>query len=210
MFNLEQAITDWRQRMRAAGIQAPQTLAELESHLRDAIEEQLESGLDEPAAFDAAAGGLGNGRLLKREFAWAGGFWGRLGEDQATRINRVLGLTWVALSLWLFSNTLLVSHERFFQDAAKPTAGLLIIVLPIIAFQELGGIIGGILLMRGAAGGRYLIMIIAIQVLVLDSIALFRPHDHPGKTGYVLAHVFFYLVTVGWLLPRRASWVKAR
>jgi len=38
MFNLEQAILDWRRQMAASGIKAPDVLDELESHLRDDVE----------------------------------------------------------------------------------------------------------------------------------------------------------------------------
>jgi hypothetical protein len=45
MFNLEQAIADWRKQMLAAGIKTPVPLEELESHLRDEIEWQMKSGI---------------------------------------------------------------------------------------------------------------------------------------------------------------------
>ena len=37
MFNLEQAIAEWRQQMLATGIQTPVPLEELEIHLREEI-----------------------------------------------------------------------------------------------------------------------------------------------------------------------------
>ena len=39
MFDLEQAIAEWRKQMLAAGIKAPVPLDELESHLREEVEE---------------------------------------------------------------------------------------------------------------------------------------------------------------------------
>ncbi len=44
MFNLEQAIADWRRQMLAVGIKTPVPLEELEIHLRDEIEELGEDG----------------------------------------------------------------------------------------------------------------------------------------------------------------------
>ena len=41
MFNLEAAIADWRRQMLAAGIKAPVPLEELESHMREDVENQL-------------------------------------------------------------------------------------------------------------------------------------------------------------------------
>ena len=40
MFNLDQSIAAWRQQMVAGGIKSPRVLDELESHLRDDVEEQ--------------------------------------------------------------------------------------------------------------------------------------------------------------------------
>ena len=45
MFDLEKAIADWRRQMLAAGIKTPVPLEELESHLREEIEQQMKSGL---------------------------------------------------------------------------------------------------------------------------------------------------------------------
>src|SRR5215467_5349864 len=68
MFNLEQAILDWRRQMAARGIEAPGVLDELESHLRDDVEEQVRAGLGEQHAFDAAVQRIGESKTLKTEF----------------------------------------------------------------------------------------------------------------------------------------------
>ena len=68
MFNLEQAITDWRRQMLAAGIKTPVPLEELEVHLREEIERQAKLGLDGQKAFDIAKQQLGRANALKREF----------------------------------------------------------------------------------------------------------------------------------------------
>ena len=212
MFDLETAITEWRQRMRAAGIQSPQTLAELESHLRDAVEQHLKSGLDESAAFQAAVGDLGNVGLLKREFAWAGGRFGWLGEDKVTRITRVLGLVWLVQSLWYLGETVRAVDRHFFQDAGKPTVALLILVLTLIAVQKLGGIIGGLLLMRGAKGGRKLIRILAIMDVIPALCAcssFYFLKSHPAISVTDLANVVLDLVTIWWLRPGRTARVAA-
>src|SRR5262245_39587046 len=69
MFNLEQAIAEWRKRMVAAGITTPESLDELESHLREEIAQQMELGLDADQAFEAAVEKLGQPGALKGEFA---------------------------------------------------------------------------------------------------------------------------------------------
>ena len=72
MFNLEEAIIEWRQQMLAAGIQAPVPLEELESHLREEIKQQMKSGISAQTAFQTAMEKIGQGSLLKSEFKKAG------------------------------------------------------------------------------------------------------------------------------------------
>lgn len=73
MFNLEQAIANWRRQMLAAGIKSPVPLEELEIHLRDEIERQMESGLEPQAALVAAMEKIGQIQTLKAEFIKIGG-----------------------------------------------------------------------------------------------------------------------------------------
>ena len=54
--------------MLAAGIKTPVPLEELESHLREEIERQMKSGLDERAAFQVAVQQIGKANMLKNEF----------------------------------------------------------------------------------------------------------------------------------------------
>ena len=68
MFDLEQAIADWRRQMLDAGIKTPALLRELESHLRDEVEQQTKSGLDGQKAFEIAAQQMGQASALKNEF----------------------------------------------------------------------------------------------------------------------------------------------
>ncbi len=68
MCDLEQSIAEWRRQMLAAGIKRPVPLEELESHLRDEVEQQMRAGLTEQNAFEAAVRRLGHARALKDEF----------------------------------------------------------------------------------------------------------------------------------------------
>jgi len=68
MFNLEQSIADWRRQMLAAGIKMPVPLEELESHLREDIAQQMQSGLSAQQAFGIAMKKIGRALELKREF----------------------------------------------------------------------------------------------------------------------------------------------
>lgn len=68
MFDLDQAIADWRRQMLAAGIQTPVPLEELEGHLREMIEERMASGLSTDEAFAAAVQAVGQAHAVQREF----------------------------------------------------------------------------------------------------------------------------------------------
>ena len=68
MFDLEQHISDWRRQMLAAGIKLPVPLEELEIHLREEIEQQMKSGLDEQQALQTAIQRIGQPQVLKSEF----------------------------------------------------------------------------------------------------------------------------------------------
>lgn len=96
MFNLEQSIAEWRRQMLAAGIKSPVPLEELESHLREAIEEQIQMGASEEKAFCIAVENIGQPTPLKLEFR-NGDFLNWLGDDKNTRINRAFALFWLAL-----------------------------------------------------------------------------------------------------------------
>jgi len=68
MFNLEQAVIEWRQQMLTAGIKTPVPLEELEIHLREDVEQQMRSGLSAQRAFEAAVQRIGQANVLKGEF----------------------------------------------------------------------------------------------------------------------------------------------
>ena len=72
MFDLEQSLAEWRKQMLAAGIQTPVPLEELEIHLREEVEKQMKSGLNEPEAFNSAVQIIGHADALKREFTKVG------------------------------------------------------------------------------------------------------------------------------------------
>lgn len=72
MSNLDQAISEWRRQMLAAGIKNPVPLEELEIHLREEIERHTEAGLNESQAFQAAVEKIGQARLLQKEFKKVG------------------------------------------------------------------------------------------------------------------------------------------
>jgi hypothetical protein len=68
MFDLENAIADWRRQMIAGEIKSPKVLSELESHLREDIKQQRKSGWSEQKAFENSVQRIGQPEILKREF----------------------------------------------------------------------------------------------------------------------------------------------
>jgi hypothetical protein len=91
MFNLEQAISEWRQQMLAAGITAPVPLEELEVHLREEIERQIKTGASPQQAFKATVLQMGEGKELKTEFVRGSGLRGLL---EMELISKELDLKW--------------------------------------------------------------------------------------------------------------------
>jgi heme/copper-type cytochrome/quinol oxidase subunit 3 len=68
MFELEEAIAKWREQMAAAGLKRTNVLDELETHLRDDIEQRTRAPLPEAEAFVAATRALGDAATLQSEF----------------------------------------------------------------------------------------------------------------------------------------------
>lgn len=68
MFVLEEQIAGWRQQMLAAGIKSPVPLEELEGHLREEIEAQMQSGRSEAEAFNSAVQIIGQAQRVQNEF----------------------------------------------------------------------------------------------------------------------------------------------
>jgi hypothetical protein len=68
MFNLDQAILEWRRQMLAAGIKNPVPLEELEIHLRGEIDTLRSSGVPEVRAFEIAVSRLGTPCSMQTEF----------------------------------------------------------------------------------------------------------------------------------------------
>lgn len=69
MFNLENAILEWRRQMLANGVKDPSALDELENHLRDAIDTNRKQALPDRLAFEVAVAQLGTPAQIKTEFS---------------------------------------------------------------------------------------------------------------------------------------------
>jgi len=69
MFNLENAIRIWRRQLAEGGITSVEILEELESHLREEVDEQIRCGKAPEEAFKSALRQMGHSRELSAEFS---------------------------------------------------------------------------------------------------------------------------------------------
>ena len=198
MFDLEQSIAEWRKQMLAAGIKSPVPLEELESHLREEIERRMKSGLTEQVALHSAIQTIGQASLLKKEFDQAGGFGGWLGENKFVKANRILGAFWIAQGFWFLTGLFpLLGHVNL-SSKSWPSWGFFILATSLVAV--LGGIWGGVCLIRGTKSGRIIIGATAVLGLSLCPLQiplyLFSMSSFPA---WITIFTAFDLITL-WLL----------
>ena len=93
--------------MLAAGIDSRERLDELESHLREEIEQQTKSGMGEREAFNLAVLKIGQPSVLDAEFKKTSSLYGFLSRRRTLRIalsiNGLLGLVWLICLLNIFA-----------------------------------------------------------------------------------------------------------
>jgi len=110
MFNLNQAIAEWRQRIVMAGISTPEVLDELESHLREEVEQQIRLGSSEERAFEIALQRMGRTDALQTEFQKIGrvasALWRKL---RAASEHALFALTCLRMK-WAFRMKLKALH----------------------------------------------------------------------------------------------------
>jgi hypothetical protein len=180
MFNLEQSIAEWREQMLAAGIQTPVPLEELENHLREEIEQQMKSELNESSAFREAVQKVGPPDSLQSEFKKLGGsFIGMLGINKTVRINRALGLLWLIYCVGSFYTvTKGLWSAIHLPDFRLTPLFWIAVVLDLIYFR---GLIACVRLIAGVMRERRFILFLAI----LDAI---------GGVAFLVGHRFQPLV----------------
>src|SRR5688572_10874778 len=74
MFDIDHAILEWRRQLARGGINSPDVLDELESHLRDDLQHEASHSASESQSFQNAVERLGQTGLLKTEFAKVSGW----------------------------------------------------------------------------------------------------------------------------------------
>lgn len=91
MFDLEQSISEWRKQMLETGIKTPVPLEELEGHLREDLEQQMQSGLNPQQAFEIAVRKMGQADVLKKEFT-------RAGQSAGAQLAKLAGIACLVIA----------------------------------------------------------------------------------------------------------------
>ena len=128
MFNLEQAIAQWRNELRAAGMNTPALLDELESHLREEFERQRRAGHDAQQSFQIARQCIGRADSLGTEFEKAGSAMGTPDRWIARFVLYAAGLGYGWVLFWAAHTVLHTPMSR-----AERLSGLAAIALSVAA-----------------------------------------------------------------------------
>jgi len=121
MFNLDQAIIEWRRQMSAGGIKKVSVLDELESHVREEVERQMRSGMDAEKAFRFALQKIGPASALKYEFKKS------TAAAVLEKLMIVVALLFVALGVFLSSAAITMCYLTPAERAIGAAAMTLVI-----------------------------------------------------------------------------------
>jgi hypothetical protein len=198
MFSLEQSISEWRQQMQAAGIKSPVPLEELESHLREEIEQQIKSGISEQKAFEVTVLHLGQGRELQTEFARELGRREILHGNMSKRA-KVMLCCWVVICVAELSR---VGERLVHPPVTLLNTALLIISFMILAAAAyLAGTIWSLFLANSSKPLRNVVQIAAtFGMVVLCLVVLFMFVFH--KPFNALLVPFYFSLFTSMLLNR--------
>jgi hypothetical protein len=128
MFNLEHAVSEWRQQLAALGLKTLDVLNELESHLREDVDQRTRSGLSVEQAFETAVRQMGPVGVLKTEFE-------KVGKSQERLRRKLKGICCGVLAGFI----LVVSAYSFFNIGLTLGAGLLFVfAIALTAFSVWG------------------------------------------------------------------------
>src|SRR5260370_22002028 len=127
MADLDEKIAEWRRQMLAAGIKSPVPLNELESHLRDDVDQQMRSGLAEQLALGIALQRIGQANALKTEFEKV--------EDQSKAWSRKQKIVFCYAAAVFYA--LIAIHTFFFRhdvsfSLAERMLGLAAVALTVL------------------------------------------------------------------------------
>ena len=131
MFDLEKSIAEWRRQMLATGIKTPVPLVELESHLREEVDQQMRAGFSAKRAFETAVQRLGPAHELKDEFAKTPTAGLLLRKRYLSLFCFVAAPLLLLVNVWALQPGEIDPMERSWGLAAISLAALYIGVLPL-------------------------------------------------------------------------------
>jgi len=185
MFDLEKSIAEWRKQMLVAGIQPSSNLDELESHLRDDVQLQMASGLDQERALEHAIATIGRAKTLRAEFD-------RATHASALRmIVRVLAFLWLAGCLFSFNT---VCRQMVFPGGSFSVTPFFFNVLA--QFIYLAGVLGAVLLFLGSRTGTYIMRTVALLFVIACAGQLFDSKLGFGWRVWCVAIGCFSVATI--------------
>ena len=127
MFNLDQAIAEWRRQMSAAGIKTPVPLYELESHLREDVEVGIRTGLSPEQAFETGVRRFGQPQALEAEFA-------KTVDQRETRERKLKLLCLVSVTLFYLAPFALSAPRPWNQmNPTEQWIGLAAVALTVVS-----------------------------------------------------------------------------
>ena len=142
MFDLEKSIAGWRRYLLAVGIKTPGLLEELESHLREDVENQIRSGLSTRQAFEIATQRIGGAGALKSEFEKVETnerkFMKRILIISAGILGVLVGMAWVTPAV----------AQHYHEGAMSRESVWLFLLGSVVAITGLGAVICGLKLRR--------------------------------------------------------------
>lgn len=131
MFNLDEAIAQWRRQMLAAGIKTRGLLDELESHFREDVERQVRAGSNVQQAFEAAARRIGRASALEAEFAKVA----RLKEARQGKVIGIACCAFAGLFSLLLGPRFLTIDELSMAERMWGWAAVAVTVLSVVSFR---------------------------------------------------------------------------
>jgi hypothetical protein len=200
MFDVEQAVSEWRRKMLAAGIKSPVPLEELESHLREEIEGERESGVSDERAFEAAVQRIGQADALRKEFA----------KERARhlRARQAKLKFWI----WMYMVVSFALIALFDHDPIARTYGRLVVICSLMGLLANCKPLRRVTLrtpLRGAAL-RACDALIWMMVVLLFYMGSLHEHDRFITTCFLVAFVASIGGVIGYCMILGASYSAAR
>ena len=131
MFDLERAIAEWRRQLAESGLDSPEVLDELESHLREDVQQQVCAGSSSQHGFNSAVRRFGQRDALKTEFKRI-----NAGTEGLEKLMGLLGVILAVFIVWMSGYTFL-QMELSPSEQIVAYAGVAFTLLTVWAWRYL-------------------------------------------------------------------------